>query len=61
MDGKWNILFCDSYLTPCPAYEFLDSCKPASQIKVLHFLEPLEETGPTLPRPYADLLCDGIH
>jgi phage-related protein len=28
---------------------------------VLHFLELLEEMGPTLPRPYADLLEDGIH
>jgi len=31
------------------------------QVKVLHFLELLEEMGPTLPRPYADLLEDGIH
>jgi hypothetical protein len=30
-------------------------------VKVLHFLELLEEMGPTLPRPYADLLEDGIH
>jgi hypothetical protein len=61
MNKKWNILFCDPYLTPCPVSEFLDSCRPEHQVKVLHFLELLEEMGPTLPRPYADLLEDGIH
>ncbi len=61
MEKKWSVLFCDPYYTPCPAFEFLESCKPAHQIKVIHFLELLEETGPTLPRPYADLLRDGIH
>jgi DNA-binding Xre family transcriptional regulator len=58
---KWSILFCDPYFRPCPAAEFLESCKPAHQIKILHFLELLEESGPTLPRPYADLLREGIH
>jgi DNA-binding Xre family transcriptional regulator/phage-related protein len=61
MNKKWNILFCDPYFKPCPASEFLESCTPAHQIKVLHFLELLEETGPTLPRPYADTLREGIH
>jgi DNA-binding Xre family transcriptional regulator len=61
VNKKWSILFCDPYFRPCPAAEFLESCKPAQQIKVLHFLELLEETGPTLPRPYADLLREGIH
>jgi hypothetical protein len=48
-------------MKPCPISEFLDSCRPEHQVKVLHFLELLEEMGPTLPRPYADLLEDGIH
>lgn len=61
MNKKWNILFCDPDFKPCPASEFLESCTPAHQIKVLHFLELLEETGPTLPRPYADILREGIH
>ncbi len=61
MNKKWSILFCDPFCSPCPATEFLESCKPAQQIKVLHFLELLEEAGPTLPRPYADLLREGIH
>ncbi len=61
MNKKWTILFCDPYFKPCPVSEFLESCTPAHQIKVLHFLELLEETGPTLPRPYADILREGIH
>jgi phage-related protein len=61
MNKKWHILFCDPYFKPCPASEFLESCTEAHQIKVLHFLELLEETGPTLPRPYADILREGIH
>ncbi len=61
MNKKWSVLFCDPYFKPCPVSEFLEACKPAHQIKVLHFLELLEETGPTLPRPYADVLREGIH
>jgi len=61
MNKKWTILFCDPDFKPCPASEFLSSCTPAHQIKVIHFLELLEETGPTLPRPYADILREGIH
>ena len=61
MNKKWSLLFCDPFMKPCPVSEFLDSCKPEHQIKVLHFLELLEEMGPTLPRPYAGLLEDGIH
>ena len=45
----------------CPVSEFLDACRPEHQVKVLHFLELLEEMGPTLPRPYSDILRDGIH
>jgi phage-related protein/DNA-binding Xre family transcriptional regulator len=61
VNKTWSILFCDPDFKPCPASEFLESCKPSHQIKVLHFLELLEETGPTLPRPYADILREGIH
>jgi hypothetical protein len=61
VNKKWSILFCDPYCRPCPAEEFIESCRPEHQIKVLHFLELLEQSGPTLPRPYADLLTEGIH
>ena len=61
MNKKWSLLFCDPFMKPCPVSEFLDSCRPEHQVKVMHFLELLEEMGQTLPRPYADLLEDGIH
>ncbi len=61
MSKKWSILFCDPFMKLCPVSDFLDSCRTEHQVKVLHFLELLEEMGPTLPRPYADLLEDGIH
>ncbi len=61
MHKKWNVLFCDPYLKPCPVEDFIDACRIEHQVKILHFVELLEEMGPTLPRPYADLLEDGIH
>ncbi len=62
MNGKkWHILFCDAEMNECPVTEFLDTLKPMHQVKVLRFLSLLEEMGPTLPRPYSDILRDGIH
>jgi hypothetical protein len=61
MDRKWPIIFCDDKAPVCPVNSFLDTVKPKHQVKILRFLGLLEEHGPTLPRPYADLLRDGIH
>ena len=61
MAKKWHILFCDDQLRSCPVAEFIESCQPRHRVKILRFLALLEEHGPTLPRPYADLLYDGIH
>ena len=61
MDRKWPIIFCDDKAPVCPVSSFLDTVKPKHQVKILRFLSLLEEHGPTLPRPYADLLRDGIH
>lgn len=61
MDRDWHILFCDEKVDPCPVSDFIDRCRPNHQIKILRFLALLEAQGPTLPRPYADLLTDGIH
>jgi hypothetical protein len=58
---KWHILFCDSAIKECPVSDFIETLKPDFQMKVLRFLSLLEEMGPTLPRPYADILRDGIH
>ena len=60
-DKKWHLLYCDREIRRCPVTEFIDACLPKHQVKILRFLSLLEEMGPTLPRPYADLLRDGIH
>lgn len=62
MDKKeYHILFCDPLGDLCPVTNFIEKLKPRPQAKVLHFLSLLQEQGPTLPRPYADILHDGIH
>ena len=60
-EKKWHILFCDDQMQSCPVTDFIESCPPKHRVKILRFLSLLEEHGPTLPRPYADLLYDGIH
>jgi hypothetical protein len=60
-DSKWYLLYCDRAIHHCPVTDFIDSSPPNHQVKILRFLGLLEEMGPTLPRPYADLLQDGIH
>jgi hypothetical protein len=42
-------------------FEFIENRKVREKAKVLAWLEQLEKQGPNLPRPYADLLEDGIH
>lgn len=61
MEPKWHLLYCDQSVDECPVADFIDACQPKHQIKILRFLSLLEEHGPTLPRPYADILVDGIH
>jgi hypothetical protein len=61
MKQKWHILFCDELEQACPVTEFINQCPPRQQVKVLRLLSLLEEQGPILPRPYADVLYDGIH
>jgi len=58
---KWNILYCDALMRMCPISDFIETCPSKHQVKILRFLELLEEMGPTLSRPYADILYDGIH
>ena len=61
MNRKWHILFCDDHIEICPVSDFIDQCPDKHQVKILRFLNLLEEMGPNLPRPYADVLHDGIH
>jgi hypothetical protein len=61
MNRKWRILFCDEMEHFCPVTEFINQCAPKHQVKMLRLISLLEEQGPILPRPYADLLHDNIH
>jgi hypothetical protein len=59
--AKWHLMYCDRELRSCPVTDFIESSPPKHQVKIVRFLSLLEEMGPLLPRPYADLLRDGIH
>ena len=59
--ARWVVLFCDARAKLCPISDFIEECRAAHQIKLLHILELLEQLGPGLPRPYADTLRDGVH
>ena len=61
MNKKWHILFCDEMKEACPVTDFINECDPKHQVKILRLLSLLEEQGPILPRPYADVLHNGIH
>lgn len=58
---KWHVLYYESADGACPVQEFIDARKDRDQAKVFSWLSLLEGRGPNLPRPYADLLEDGIH
>lgn len=61
MAVDWLVLY---YKTPdgkCPVRELIDSRKGRDQAKIFALISALQDRGPTLPRPYADLLEDGIH
>ena len=58
---KWHVLYYESTDEACPVKEFIDTRKDRDQAKIFSWLSLLVERGPDLPRPYADLLTDGIH
>ncbi len=58
---RWVVLFCDAHARQCPVSDFVEECRTAEQVKLFHILALLEEMGPALPRPYADILRDGVH
>ena len=58
---KWHVFYYESADGICPVQEFIETRKDRDQAKVLSWVSLLEEQGPNLPRPYADLLVDGIH
>ncbi len=61
MSSKWFIIYYTNKDGKCLIEDFINSRKVRNKAKILSFLAILEEKGPTLPRPYADILEDGIH
>lgn len=61
MRAKWHIIYYETKEGSCPIMDFIESCKSREQAKVLSWFSLLEEQGPHLPRPYADLLKDNIY
>jgi phage-related protein len=59
--NKFIIVYYESDKEDCPVREFIDKRDLRNQAKIMAYIELLEENGPLLPRPYADILVDGIH
>ncbi|GAG01649.1 unnamed protein product [marine sediment metagenome] len=57
----WRVIYYETPDGNCPIRAFIDSRKLREQAKVLALISYLQDKGPILPRPYADLLEDGIH
>jgi phage-related protein len=61
MSKKWNVTYYVEADGTKPVEAYIDSLSFSEQAKTLSFIYKLEEKGPDLHRPYADLLEDGIH
>ena len=61
MPQPWRIVYYESIEGQCPMREFIDARSEREQAKLLSWIELLTDRGPNLPRPYSDLLEDGIH
>jgi len=61
MKRAWNIIYYEMGDGTCPIEDFIDARPENNRAKIFNWLAQLEEHGPNLPRPFADLLEDGIH
>ena len=59
--AKWTVLFYKDTDGRCTLDEFIVSRTPREQAKLLSWIAQLDQEGPNLARPFADLLEDGIH
>ncbi len=57
----WKIIYYENDKKESEVYQYIEQLKENEQAKLFSWLKVLEEKGPNLPRPYADLLEDGIH
>jgi phage-related protein len=61
MANKWHIYYYDKADGTAPVKDYIDALSLKERAKTLAFIGLLEANGPQLPRPYADLLKDGVH
>jgi len=61
MGKKWYVTYYSKQDSSKPVEKFLKELPVPIRAKALAFIGLLEEKGPHLYRPYADLLEDGIH
>jgi hypothetical protein len=59
--SKWQVVYCEDFKGCSEVFDFIEERKDREKAKILALVAVLEEQGPQLPRPYADLLVDGIH
>jgi len=58
---RWKVYFYKDGQGVSEIQNFIDSKNSKTQQKIFAWLLLLEEHGPQIPRPYSDLLNDGIH
>jgi len=61
MGTEWKVIYYSGQDGSNLIQNYIDNLSLREQAKTLAFIRLLEENGPNLPRPYADLLEDGIH
>jgi phage-related protein len=61
MANEWHIYYYDRADGTSPVQDYINALPLRERAKTLAFIGLLETNGPNLPRPYADLLKDGIH
>jgi len=58
---KWKVIYYEDQKGKSEVFDYIEGLKVKQQAKILNWIEKLEELGPNLPRPYADILDDGVH
>jgi hypothetical protein len=58
---KWHVIYYTDTKGRSEVFDFINDRKDSVKANNLALLAVLEEQGPQLPRPYADILVDGIH
>jgi phage-related protein len=61
MNKNWKVFYYQKADETLPVKDFIDSLTMREKAKTLSFIGLLQDEGPNLKRPYADLLKGGIH